>query len=101
MLELVTVFTPADGSQLQTVTLRLSDVRADPNGKTWSVLVEVLGFKHDDRTRLKQVDWTQAISDGAQFIARVVHNKVRLAGGGTLDPPVWDTGWGKKVEGTE
>lgn len=58
MLELVTVFTPADGSQPQTVTLRLSDVRADSDGKTLSVLVEVLGFKHDDRTRLKQVDWT-------------------------------------------
>lgn len=96
MLEMVTVFTPADGSPARTVTLRLGDVRPDPDGKTWSVSVEVLGFKHEDRTRLKQVDWTQAIADGAQFIARVVHNKVRLAGGGTLDPPIWDTDWGKK-----
>jgi hypothetical protein len=94
MFELTTIFTPADGSPPRTITLRIGDVRPDPDGATWSVAVEILGFKHDDVTRLKQVDWTQAIVDGAQFIARRVNDKVENEGGGTLDPPIWNTNWG-------
>jgi hypothetical protein len=94
MFELMTVFTPADGSPPRTITLRISDVRPDPDGATWSIAVEVLGFNDDDRVRLKQVDWTQAIVDGAQFIARRVNDKVEDAGGGTLNPPIWNTTWG-------
>ena len=57
--------------------------------------VEIIaGFKHDDIVRLKQVDWTQAIVDGAQFIARRVSDKVENEGGGTLNPPIWNTKWG-------
>jgi hypothetical protein len=52
------------------------------------VAVEVLGFEHDDSVRLKQVDWAHAIMDAARFIARMVTDKVELAGGGTLDPPI-------------
>ncbi|WP_437329641.1 hypothetical protein [Sorangium sp. So ce381] len=94
MLELTTIFTPVDGSPKRTITLRISDVRLDSDGVTWSVAVEILGFKDDDRVRLKQVDWTQAIVDGAQFVARRVNDKVENAGGGTLDPPIWNTTWG-------
>ena len=57
MLELTTTFTPADGSSPRTITLRVSDARPDPDGFTWSVAVDVLGFKYDDSVRLKQVDW--------------------------------------------
>ncbi|MEO5729752.1 MAG: hypothetical protein ABI134_25610 [Byssovorax sp.] len=88
MLELITKFTPADGSAPRTITLRISDVRRDSDGATWSVAVDVLGFKHDDSVRLKQVDWAHAIRDAAQFITRMVTDKVELAGGGTLDPPI-------------
>jgi len=88
MLELTTTFTPADGSTARTVTLRISDVRPDADGATWSVAVDILGFKYDDRVRLKQVDWTNAIGDAARFIARRVRDKVEAAGGGTLDPPI-------------
>jgi hypothetical protein len=89
MLELTTVFTPADGSAPRTITLRIGDVRPDPDGHTWSVAVEVLGFKYDDRVRLKQVDWAYAIRDAAQFVTQMVAGKVELAGGGTLDPPIY------------
>ena len=89
MFELTAVFTPADGSVPRTITLRISDVRPDPDGATWSVAVDVLGFKHDERVRLKQVDWAQAIHDAAQFVVRRVADKVELAGGGTLDPPIY------------
>ena len=88
MLELNTTFTPADGSPPRSITLRISDVRPDADGATWSVAVDVLGFKYDDRVRLKQVDWTSAIRDAARFIARMVRDKVELAGGGTLEPSI-------------
>ncbi|KYF69417.1 hypothetical protein [Sorangium cellulosum] len=88
MLELTTTFTPADGSSPRTITLRISDVRPDPDGFTWSIAVDVLGFQYDDSVRLKQVDWAAAIEDAGRFIKRMVADKVELAGGGTLDPPV-------------
>ncbi|WP_437615575.1 hypothetical protein WMF20_18920 [Sorangium sp. So ce834] len=88
MLELVTVFTPADGSPPRTITLRICDVRPDPDGFTWSVAVDVLGFKYDDSVRLKQVDWAAAIEHAGRFIKRMVTDKVELAGGGTLEPPI-------------
>jgi hypothetical protein len=92
MLELVTTFTPADGKTPRVITLRISDVRRDPEG-TWSVAVDVLGFEHDDRVRLKQVDWTYAIKDAANFIARMVADKIEHAGGGALDPPLEPSDW--------
>jgi hypothetical protein len=92
MFELITTFTPADGSQPSTITLRISDLRRDPDG-TWSIAVDVLGFKHNDSVRLKQVDWTRAIKDAANFIARMVEDKVEHAGGGTLDPPIEPSDW--------
>jgi hypothetical protein len=88
MLELITKFKPTDGSAPRTITLRISDLRRDSDGDTWSVAVEVLGFKHDDRVRLKQVDWAHAILDAAKFVVRRVADKVELEGGGTLDPPI-------------
>jgi len=86
MLELKSVFTPADGSTQRNITLRIGDVRPDPDGYTWSVAVDVLGFEHDNSVRLKQVGWAEAIQDAARFIGRMVNDNVELAGGGTLDP---------------
>ncbi|WP_438024282.1 hypothetical protein [Sorangium sp. So ce233] len=88
MLELTTTFTPADGGSPRTITLRISDVRPEPDGFTWSIAVDVLGFKYDDSVRLKQVDWAAAIEDAGRFIKRMVADKVELAGGGTLEPPI-------------
>lgn len=88
MLEFITTFTPSDGSATRTITLRISDVRPDPDGATWSVAVDVLGFKYDDSVRLKQVDWAHAVEDAARFVIRMVTDKVELAGGGTLNPPI-------------
>jgi hypothetical protein len=88
MFELTTLFTPADGSAPRTITLRISDVRPDSDGATWSVAVDVLGFKYNDSVRLKQVDWAHAIHDAAHFVSQMVAGKVELAGGGTLDPPI-------------
>jgi hypothetical protein len=71
-------------------------VRPDPDGHTWSIAVEILGFEHDDRVRLKQVDWAQAIADAGHFVARMVNDNVENAGGGTLDPVICPTDWGRK-----
>lgn len=87
MLEFTALFTPADGSAPRNITLRIGDVRQEPDG-LWSVAVDVLGFKYDDRVRLKQVDWASAIEDAARFVARLATGKVEVAGGGTLDPPI-------------
>jgi hypothetical protein len=89
MLELITTFTPANGSAPRTITLRISDVRPDPDGQTWSVAVDVLGFEDENRVRLKQVDWPNAIRDAAKFITTMATGKVSAAGGGTLDPPIF------------
>lgn len=90
MLELTTKFTPADGSKPRIITLRIGHVRADPDGQTWSVAVEVLGFeRRDDRVRLRQVDWAFAIRDAARFVSQRVTDEMELAGGGTLDPPIF------------
>ena len=90
MLELTTTFTPADGTEQRIITARISDVRPDEDGRTWSVAVEILGFKRrNDRVRLKQVDWPNAIRDAARFVSQRVTDEVELAGGGTLDPPIY------------
>lgn len=96
MFELVAVFTPADGSPARNITLRISDVGPDADGATWSIAVEILGFEHEDKVRLKQVDWAQAISDAAQFIARRLHDKMEAVGGGALFPNIAETDWGKR-----
>ncbi len=89
MLELTTTFTPADGTEPQIITLRVGDVRPDPDGQTWSVAVEILGFKRrNDRVRLKQIDWAYALRDAARFVCQRVTDEIELAGGGTLDPPI-------------
>ena len=88
MLQCTTIFTPSDGSAPRTITLRIGDVQPDPDGATWSVAVDILGFNVDDRVRLKQVDWAHAIRDAARFVCRRVTDKVAVAGGGTLDPPI-------------
>ncbi len=89
MLELTTTFTPADGSEPHNITVRIGDVRPDDDGRTWSVAVEILGFKRrSDKVRLKQVDWPHAIRDAARFVTQRVTDEVELAGGGTLDPPI-------------
>jgi hypothetical protein len=93
MLELITTFTPTDGSAPRKITLRIGDVREDPGGHTWSAAVEVLGFQHDDNLRVRQVDWTNAIKDGVNMIAQRVADYVELAGGGTLDPPIHPSDW--------
>jgi hypothetical protein len=93
MLELTTIFAPADGSSSRTITLRIGDVRPDPGGHSWSAAIEVLGFEHDDRLRVRQVDWTNAIKDGVNMIAKRVADQVELAGGGTLDPPIHPSDW--------
>lgn len=88
MIEHVTTFTPADGSAPRTITLRIGDLRPDPDGD-WTVAAEVLGFERDVRTRLKQVDWPLAVRDAARFVADIVTGFAENSGGGTLNPLVY------------
>jgi len=84
MLELITTFTPADGSSPRPITLRISDVRGEADG-SWSALVNVLGFApYPDYTgRVHGVDWMQAIELATKFIASECQHK------GTFDPPIY------------
>jgi hypothetical protein len=94
MLGIRANFIPADGGAIRAVTLRIHDVRRDPDGATWSVGVDVLGFESENSVRLKQVGWPEAIEDAARFIGKMVADKVELAGGGTFDPPFHSGGLG-------
>ncbi|WP_437767244.1 hypothetical protein WMF27_20220 [Sorangium sp. So ce281] len=84
ILEIVSTFTPSDGSAPRTITIRISDLREEPDG-LWSVAVDVLGFKTDDHVRLKGADWLNAIESAAGFIRRLAGGKVRDYGG-TITP---------------
>lgn len=89
MLEHVTTFTPADGSPSRIITLRISDLRADLDGEAWSVAVDVLGFKHDLKTRVWQVDWLYAIRQASRFMTDMVTFYAGDLGGGTFDPAIY------------
>lgn len=53
-VEKVSTLTMPDGSQ-RTITIRLHDLRQDSED-TWSVAVDVFGFKTDDHTRACSVE---------------------------------------------
>ncbi len=88
MIEHTTTFTPADGSAPRTITLRISELCLHPEHE-WSVTVEVLGFKHDLKTHLYQVDWPHAVRDAARFITDMVAGYAENLGGGTFDPDLY------------
>lgn len=91
MLELITTFTPADGSAPRTITLRIGDPYPNPDHDDWCIMVDILGFGDNvlKDVRLRQVDWPNAIRDAALFVTNMVTWKVKQAGGGTLDPHIW------------
>jgi hypothetical protein len=84
IIEMISTFTPSDGSAPRTITIRISDLREEPDG-LWSVAVEVLGFKTDDHVRLKGADWLNAIEGATGFIRTLAGGKVREYGG-TITP---------------
>ncbi|KYF52147.1 hypothetical protein BE04_29895 [Sorangium cellulosum] len=84
IIEMVSTFTPADGSAPRTITIRISDLREEPDG-LWSVAVDVLGFKTDDHVRCKGADWLNAIEGAAGFIRALAGGKVK-DDGGTITP---------------
>jgi hypothetical protein len=85
-IEMTSTFTPRDGSTPRTITIRLGDLQKDPAG-TWSVAVDVLGFKTDDHVRIRGADWMNAIEGAATFLRALVGGKV-ADDGGTLEPPL-------------
>lgn len=84
IIEMVSTFMPSDGSAPRTITIRISDLREEPDG-LWSVAVDVLGFKTDDHVRLKGADWLNAIEGAAGFIRSLAGGKVK-DDGGTMTP---------------
>ena len=83
-IEMISTFVPADGGASRTITIRVSDLREDPDG-LWSVAVDVLGFKTDDHTRTYGADWLNAIEGAAILIRELAGGKVRDYGG-TIAP---------------
>jgi len=84
IVEMISTFTPADGSAPRTITIRISDLRQEPN-EVWSVAVDVLGFKTDDHTRAYGADWLNALEGAAIVIRGLAGAKVRDYGG-TITP---------------
>ncbi|WP_437718959.1 hypothetical protein WMF45_22665 [Sorangium sp. So ce448] len=84
IIEVTSMFTPSDGGAPRTITIRVGDLREDPDG-LWSVAVDVLGFKTDDHVRLKGADWLNTIESAAGFIRQLAGGKVRDYGG-TMTP---------------
>ena len=84
IIEMTSTFTPSDGSAPRTITIRISDLREEPDG-LWSVAVDVLGFTTDDHVRLKGADWLNAIEGAAGFIRALAGGKVK-DDGGTITP---------------
>lgn len=84
LIEMISTFTPSDGGAPRTITIRISDLREEPDG-LWSVAVDVTGFKTDDHVRLKGADWLNAIEGAAGFIRALAGGKVRDYGG-TITP---------------
>lgn len=83
-IEMISTYAPADGSAPQTITIRINDLRQDPD-ELWSVAVEVLGFKTDDHVRIKGADWLNAIEGAALFVRGLAGGKVQDYGG-TITP---------------
>jgi hypothetical protein len=84
IIEMISTFTPCDGSAPRTITIRISDLREESDG-LWSVAVDVLGFATDDHVRLKGADWLNAIESAAGFIRALAGGKVK-DDGGTVTP---------------
>lgn len=84
IVEIVSTFAPSDGGTPRTITIRMSDLRQEPN-ELWSVAVDVLGFKTDDHTRAYGADWLNAIEGAAGLIRALAGGKVKDYGG-TITP---------------
>jgi len=84
IIEMTSAFTPSDGGSPRTITIRISDLRQEPND-VWSVAVDVIGFKTDDHTRAYGADWLNAIEGAAIVIRELAGAKVRDYGG-TITP---------------
>lgn len=86
VIEQISTFTPPDGSAPRTITIRIRDLREEPDG-SWSVAVDVTGFKTDDHVRIRGADWLNAIEGAALFVRELAGGKVKDYGG-TLTPPL-------------
>ena len=84
VVEMTSTFTPADGGAPRTITIRISDLRQEPND-LWSVAVDVTGFKTDDHTRAYGADWLNAIEGAVILIRELAGGKVKDYGG-TITP---------------
>lgn len=85
-IEVISTLAPADGSAPRTIAIRISDLREESDG-TWSVAIDVTGFKTDDHVRLKGADWLNALESAVGFIRVLAGGKVRDYGG-TITPPL-------------
>ena len=83
-IEIISKLEPTDGSAPRTITIRISDLRQEPND-VWSVAVDVLGFKTVDHTRAYGADWLNAVEGAAGLIRALAGGKVKDYGG-TITP---------------
>jgi hypothetical protein len=84
LAEMISVFEPADGSAPRTITIRISDLKQDPN-VTWTVIVDVVGFDANEHARINGADWVNALEGAALFLRETVGTKVK-DDGGTISP---------------
>jgi hypothetical protein len=86
-IEMTSTLTFPDGRAPRTITIRISDLRPEPDGWKWSVAVDVIGFQTDDHVRIRGADWLNAIEGAALFLRGLVGGKAKDYGG-ELEPPI-------------
>lgn len=87
MQELLVEFTPADGGPPRPITLRIGTPVKGP--RSWSALVEILGFEKPHAARSQGEDWAQVIELSAMVLPHALELMVKAAGGGTIEPPFY------------
>jgi len=88
MQELNVTFTPANGDPARVLTLRIgTPVRGE---RSWSALVEVLGFDKPHAATCQGEDWAQVLELSAMVLPHALEAMVREAGGGILEPPFYE-----------
>jgi hypothetical protein len=88
MQTLDVTFSPNDGRQSRTITLRLGDPIHHDVG--WSVLVEIVGFDQPYAQAIHGEDWAQAVELAAKILPLMLDLRTEEAGGGTLEPSFYE-----------
>lgn len=84
MQELKAKLTPADGSGVREIIVRIGD--PEQGQESWSVRMEIMGFDDPFSRVTYGEDWAQAIELAAMVLPVILQRMVGEVGGGKLEP---------------